>query len=147
MRALLVPFGRSYSWRKRVLPFMPSLDGRRGMTEWHPELSLLTQALTEREAIARPWTISHPKIVRERRYWNRTFDRLYDAPAGRIGTMKVWHDPDRACCKRESWGRTLVSLFEPFSEDERANIQAVAREHDNEHFAYVNSLFRRKHAN
>lgn len=109
-----------------------------------PALSPLTQALTEREAVARPWTISHPKLVRERRYWRRVFDLLYDAPAGRIGTMKVWHDPDRACCKHESWGYTLYGLFEPFSEDERANIEAVAREHDCEHFAFTNSIFGRQ---
>ena len=147
MRALFVRFGRSYSWRNRVLPLVSPLDARCSMNEWHPSLNILTQAFTEREAIARPWTISHPKLIRERRYWHKTFDFLYDAPAGRIGTMKVWHDPDRACCKRESWGRTLCSLFEVFPEDQRANIEAVAREHDCEHFAFTNSIFRRKHAN
>lgn len=135
---LLAALGYRYSRGECVLPDMPSVDGRCVVIDWH---DLITQALSEREALARPWTLSHAKLVREPRYWYKTFDLLDRAPAGRIGTIRVWHDPDRACCERESWARTLYDLLWPFDNEKRANIESVAREHGREHFANANSIF------
>ncbi len=129
---------------ERVLPGVQTLDsGCAVVIDWHYQADILTQTLSEREALARPWTLSHAKLVRERRYWHKTFDFLDRAPAGRIGTMQVWHDPNRACCKRESWAHTLYDLLWPLDDEKRKNIESVAREHGREHFAFAHTLFRR----